>query len=115
MLEGDEKFVIWTTTPWTMPANLAICLNERFTYACVQTEKGKLIVLDSKVDELLAKFGLTNQGIVATYKGKQLEGITVQHPMVNRTSVIILGGHVTDEEFDQFWDSIIQVDENLLY
>jgi len=98
VLEGDEKFVIWTTTPWTMPANLAICLNERFTYACVQTEKGKLIMLDSKVDELLEKFGLTNQGIVKTFKGKELEYITVQHPMVDRTSVIILGNHVTDED-----------------
>ena len=47
VLNGDEKFVIWTTTPWTIPANMAICLNEAFTYAVVQTEKGKLIMLAS--------------------------------------------------------------------
>ena len=70
VLNGDEKFVIWTTTPWTIPANMAICLNEAFTYAVVQTEKGKLIMLASLVDSLLERFGLTNQGILKTYKGK---------------------------------------------
>ena len=99
VLNGDERFVIWTTTPWTIPANLAICLNEAFDYAVVQTEKGKLLFLESKIDELLPKFGLTNQGIVARYKGKELEGITVKHPFYpERPSVIILGNHVTDED-----------------
>lgn len=99
VLEGDEKFVIWTTTPWTIPANLAICLNELFEYAVVNTEKGKLIVLKTKVDELLEKFELTNLGIVKTFKGKELEGITCVHPLYeDRESVIILGSHVTDED-----------------
>lgn len=99
VLKGDERFVIWTTTPWTIPANLAICLNENFTYAVVQTEKGKLIFLESKIDELLPKFGLTNQGILARYQGKELEYITVKHPFYpERPSLVILGEHVTDEE-----------------
>lgn len=99
VLTGDERFVIWTTTPWTIPANLAICLNEVFTYVCVQTEKGKLIFLESMMETLLEKFKLTNQGVVATYKGKQLEKITVKHPFYpERPSLIILGNHVTDED-----------------
>ncbi len=99
VLKGDEKFVIWTTTPWTIPANMAICLNEAFTYAVVKTEKGKLIMLESMVDRLLEKFELTNQGIEATYKGKELEYITVTHPLyAERESLIILGNHVTDED-----------------
>ncbi|MEG0659792.1 MAG: isoleucine--tRNA ligase [Anaerorhabdus sp.] len=99
VLEGDERFVIWTTTPWTIPANLAICLNEAFDYAVVQTEKGKLIFLEKKVDELLQKFGLTNQGILKTFKGKDLEYITVKHPFYpERPSLVILGNHVTDED-----------------
>ena len=94
-----DKFVIWTTTPWTIPANLAICLNENFTYALVKTEKGNLIMLESKVDELLEKFGLENQGILKTFKGKELEYITTRHPLyADRSSVIILGNHVTDED-----------------
>ena len=50
--------MIWTTTPWTIPANLAICLNPELTYALVDSEKGKLIVLEELVDTLWAKFGL---------------------------------------------------------
>lgn len=99
VLEGDEQFVIWTTTPWTIPANLAICLNEHFEYAVVKTNKGKLIVLASKVDELLAKFELENLGVVKTFKGRELEGITCKHPLYSdRTSLVILGSHVTDED-----------------
>ncbi len=96
---NDERFVIWTTTPWTIPANLAICLNECYDYAVVQTEKGKLIVLEKKVEELLEKFGLENQGILRVIKGRDLEGITVTHPFYpERPSLVILGNHVTDED-----------------
>ncbi len=95
VLEGDESFIIWTTTPWTIPANLAICLNADFTYAVVQSEKGKFIVLEELVDSLWEKFGLSEKNIVKTYKGKELEGITAQHPFMNRTSLVILGDHVT--------------------
>ena len=99
VLDGDEKFVIWTTTPWTIPSNLAVCLNEAFDYAVVQTEKGKLIFLASKIDDLLPKFGLTNQGILKTYKGKELEYVKVRHPFYpERPSLVILGNHVSDED-----------------
>ncbi|MDO4940275.1 MAG: isoleucine--tRNA ligase [Erysipelotrichaceae bacterium] len=98
VLEGDEKFVIWTTTPWTIPANLAICLHPDFTYAVVNTEKGKLIFLETLKDKLLEKFELTGETI-KTFKGKELEGILCRHVLdSSRTSVIILGTHVTDED-----------------
>ena len=99
VLEGDESFVIWTTTPWTIPANLAICLNPGFSYAVVDTNKGKLIVLEKKVDELLEKFGLENKGIIKTFKGQELEYITCYHALYpERESLVILGNHVTDED-----------------
>ena len=99
VLEGDEQFVIWTTTPWTIPANLAICLNPSLTYAVVETEKGKLIVLEKHIASLMEKFELTNYKTVKTFKGKELEGITVTHPLYpERTSLIILGDYVTDED-----------------
>ena len=98
ILDGDERFVIWTTTPWTMPANLAICLHPDFTYAVVNTEKGKLIFLESLKDKLLEKFELSGETI-KTYKGIELEGVTVRHVLdSSRTSVIICGNHVTDED-----------------
>ncbi len=97
ILDNDVSFVIWTTTPWTIPANLAICLNANFTYALVETEKGKLIVLETMVDELMAKFEITDYQIINHYKGSQLEYITCQHPLYDRESLIILGDHVTDD------------------
>lgn len=99
VLDGDEKFVIWTTTPWTIPSNLAICLNDCLDYCVVNTEKGKLIFLESKIDELLPKFGLTNLGVLKHFKGRDLEYVTVKHPFYpERPSVVILGSHVSDED-----------------
>ena len=95
ILDNDVNFVIWTTTPWTIPANLAICLNASYNYALVETEKGKLIVLDTLVDELMAKFEITDYKVVNHYKGSELEYITCQHPLYDRESLVILGDHVT--------------------
>ncbi|MEG0528243.1 MAG: class I tRNA ligase family protein, partial [Longicatena sp.] len=97
ILDTDTSFVIWTTTPWTIPANLAICLNKDFTYALVESEKGKLIVLKEMVDALWEKFGLTQKDIVKTFKGSELEKIVCQHPLYDRESLVILGDHVTAE------------------
>ena len=97
ILDNDTYFVIWTTTPWTIPANLAICLNANFVYALVETEKGKLIVLETMVDELMAKFEIKDYKVVDHFKGSELEYITCQHPLYDRESLIILGDHVTDD------------------
>lgn len=96
ILDTDTNFVIWTTTPWTIPANEAICLNERFDYVLLDTEKGKLIVLDSLADSLCEKFGLNKRVVLKTFKGKDLEMITCFHPLYpERESLVILGDHVT--------------------
>lgn len=96
ILDTDTSFVIWTTTPWTIPANLAICLNESYTYALVKSEKGKLIVLEELVDSLWEKFGLQEKEILQRFSGKELEMITCQHPLYpERESLVILGDHVT--------------------
>lgn len=95
LLDTDTSFVIWTTTPWTIPANLAICLNKDFTYALVETEKGKLILLAELVNALCDKFGLEQRTILNTFKGSALEMITCQHPLYDRESLVILGDHVT--------------------
>ena len=97
ILDNDTSFVIWTTTPWTIPANLAICLNADYTYALVQSEKGKLLVLEELVDSLWEKFGLEQKEILQRFKGSELEMITCQHPLYDRESLVILGDHVTAE------------------
>lgn len=102
VLEGDERFVIWTTTPWTIPANNGICLNPNLVYCVCKTEKGKLIFLESLMDSLLEKFGLEGE-VLKTFKGSELEGITCIHPFVDkdvyyqRDTLVITGDHVSDE------------------
>ena len=98
VLDSDDYYVIWTTTPWTIPSNEAVCLNERLEYSEVKTEKGKLIVLSKFVDTLLAKFHLENQGVLRTFKGKELEGITYHHVVLDKECPTLLGNHVTDED-----------------
>ncbi|MDV2582564.1 isoleucine--tRNA ligase [Alkalibacillus haloalkaliphilus] len=97
VLEGDEKFVIWTTTPWTIPANLAIALHPEVTYAVVSTEQGKFIVAEDLLGEVSEKTGWENPSIVKTYKGEELERVVAQHPIYDRDSLVILGDHVTTE------------------
>ncbi len=98
VLDSDDYFVIWTTTPWTIPSNEAVSLHPDLTYAEVKTEKGKLIFLESMADKLLAEFKLENQGVLRTFKGKELENITYHHVVLPKECPIILGDHVTDED-----------------
>ncbi len=98
ILDENDYFVIWTTTPWTIPANQAVSLNPDLTYAEIQTEKGKLIFLESFADRLLEKFHLENQGVLRTFKGKELENVTYSHPVLDKKCPVIVGDHVTDED-----------------
>lgn len=99
ILDGDDNyFVIWTTTPWTIPGNQAICLNPRFTYALVKSEKGNLVVLEELVDSLWETFGLKEKEILNRFKGEELEYITCTHPLYpERESLVIMGDHVTTD------------------
>ena len=98
VLDSDDYYVIWTTTPWTIPSNEAVCLNDNLEYAEVQTEKGKLVFLSKFVDQLLEKFNLENQGVLRTFKGRELEGITYHHVVLDKECPTLLGKHVTDED-----------------
>lgn len=96
VLEGlDAYFVIWTTTPWTIPANLAISVHPDFTYVVVQTEKGNLVVAKELLDTFLSEVGLSNQGILKEVRGSELEGVVCRHPLFERDSIVIVGDHVT--------------------
>ena len=98
ILDNEDYFVIWTTTPWTIPSNEAVCIHPDLEYAEVLTEKGKLILLAKFVDNLLAKFNLTNKGILRTFKGRELEGICYHHVVLDKECPCLLGNHVTDED-----------------
>ena len=97
LLTKDDSFVIWTTTPWTIPADLAISLNPGFTYGLFKTEKGNLVFLESLKDKIQKTLDLKECELIKTFKGIEAEYITVKHPFYNRDSLIIVGNHVTDD------------------
>lgn len=90
--------VIWTTTPWTLPANQAIAVSAEVEYSVVKTSKGNFIIASELVDSALQAFGLDNQGVITTLSGDKLELVKVQHPLIAERQVpIILGDHVTTD------------------
>lgn len=96
VLTSDDYFVIWTTTPWTIPANLGISVHPDFDYALVRTEKGNLVMLAEMVDTLCAEFKLEQKEVLKTFKGKEFEYITCVHPLYpERESILMCGEHVT--------------------
>jgi isoleucyl-tRNA synthetase len=88
--------VIWTTTPWTIPANLAISLHPEFDYVALESGNDVFIVADGLKDSFLAAVGLEGS-VIATFKAGFLEGKQSRHPFYDRNSVILLGEHVTLE------------------
>ena len=87
--------VIWTTTPWTLPANVAISLNPNFEYGVYKTEKGNLILAKDLAEKAFVEIGITEYELVKEFIGSDLEKATYQHPFLDRTGMIILGTHVT--------------------
>ncbi|TGB00216.1 isoleucine--tRNA ligase [Sporolactobacillus shoreae] len=95
VLNPDEEVVIWTTTPWTIPANLAIAVNPKFDYSVVQVGEKKFVVATDLVESLTGTFGWETPQTLRTFSGKVLEGVVCRHPFYDRDSVVILGDHVT--------------------
>ncbi|MGL5296618.1 MAG: isoleucine--tRNA ligase [Culicoidibacterales bacterium] len=97
IVHPDEAFVIWTTTPWTLPANLGISVNPELEYAVVKTNEKKYIVLAQLVESLTAELDWENVQIDRVIKGQDLEGVLAQHPFYERTSLVMVGDHVTTD------------------
>ena len=95
----DSFMVIWTTTPWTIPSNLAITLHPEFDYVVVQVGNDKLVIAEKLVDEVMNKVGIEEYEVISDpFKGKELEKVNTNHPFMDRKSLIILGEHVTLED-----------------
>lgn len=87
--------VIWTTTPWTLPANVGISLNPDFTYGVYKTEKGNLILAKELAEKAFEEIGIKSPVLVKEFLGKDIERTTYKHPYLDRTGLVILGAHVT--------------------
>lgn len=93
--EKDTYVVIWTTTPWTLPANVAISLHPDFEYVLVRAGKDKYLVAKELKQNFLEIVGMQGAEVTGDYKGSELELIECGHPFVDRASLLILGEHVT--------------------
>ena len=86
--------VIWTTTPWTLPANQAVTVHPELHYNLVRTEKGLLVLAEELREACLKRYGLTGE-VLATASGRHLEGLELHHPFYARKVPVIVGEHVT--------------------
>ena len=94
-VEKGTKFVIWTTTPWTLPANLGIAVQPDFEYQVVKYNGESYLVAKERVAFLAEKFGWENYETGEVLVGKDLEYLLCQHPFLDRTSTLILADYVT--------------------
>jgi isoleucyl-tRNA synthetase len=98
---GPLSVVIWTTTPWTLPANQGVALNSELEYSVVQCEKDgnkeRLVVAEALLKDVMLRYNIENYHVIAYCKGAALEHQLLQHPFYSRQVPIVLGDHVTTE------------------
>jgi len=98
-LDVPTSIAIWTTTPWTLPANRAVAVHPQFDYALVDFDLGdgpeRLLVANELIKSLMHTLGLPDWRLIAEAKGEALEGVQLQHPFYQRRVPVILGDHVT--------------------
>ena len=99
--EGPISVVIWTTTPWTLPANQAVCLNPELDYVVVQTNgdfgSERFILAEALLKDAMARYECDDYRVVAYCRGEALEGMKLAHPFYDREVPVILGDHVTTD------------------
>ncbi len=99
--EGEVSVVIWTTTPWTIPANQAVSLNADLEYALVQLDVGqgpeRMVLAADMLDGIMARWGIDSYQVLARAQGAQLEHLPLQHPFYDKQVPVILGDHVSTD------------------
>lgn len=99
VVDNDAKFIIWTTTPWTLPSNVAITVHPELTYGQYNVNGEKYIIGKDLVSDVAEQIGWNEEDITLEkeFKGSELEYVETQHPFVDRTSLVINGTHVTTD------------------
>ena len=92
----DVSFVIWTTTPWTLPSNVAVCINPDIKYSLISINEKYYVIASEMVDQCMERWG-TECKKISSVIGNKLNEIELLHPFINRKSVLIHGDHVTTE------------------
>jgi len=96
-LEEDAAILIWTTTAWTLPANLAVALHPNVEYSTIRTEKGTFILASELIESVTADCGFQETTVIKTFPGKTLEGMEARHPFIDRPSPVLNADFVTTE------------------
>jgi isoleucyl-tRNA synthetase len=96
-LPQDASVVIWTTTPWTLPANLGISVNPEFIYVIVEVNEKKYIIAEGLLEGVSKELEWNEVKVVTKIQGADLEFVTCQHPFYDRESLVMVGDHVTLE------------------
>ncbi len=94
----DSYLLIWTTTPWTLIANVAVAVHPGFRYCLIKTEKGSLVIAKDLLENVLSKAGLEKHEIIKEFNGKELEGLVYNHPFGLRKGKVVLADYVSREE-----------------
>jgi isoleucyl-tRNA synthetase len=92
------SILIWTTTPWTLPANVAIALHPTYRYAAVDTGDEVMVMAKDLVDAVMSDTGIADYTVIDTFQGPELEGLKCEHPWADWQSVIVLADYVTLEQ-----------------
>lgn len=93
--EENTSFVIWTTTPWTLPGNMGITIGADYKYSIVDMGTEKVIIATELVDKVMEKAGITEYKKIAEFDGSDLEGVICKHPFLDRDSRVVLGSDDT--------------------
>lgn len=96
-LPESTSFIIWTTTPWTLPANLGISLHPDFDYAVIKAKGQNYVVAHGLLDAVSKELEWEDVDVISQIKGSELEYVTCQHPFFERESLVMIGDHVTLE------------------
>ncbi|MBU5266032.1 isoleucine--tRNA ligase [Virgibacillus proomii] len=97
LLETGDKIVIWTTTPWTIPANLGICLHPELEYVVVAVHGEKYVVGQALLEMVAEELEWKDYQIVKMFRGEKADRIVARHPFYDRDSLVMLGNHVTTD------------------
>ena len=97
LLSEDTAFVIWTTTPWTLPANMGISVNPDYVYLEIKADERQFVVAKDLLETVKEAIGWQEIEILQELAGDQLDKMTAQHPFYDRESLVMLGDHVTLE------------------
>ena len=96
-VQNGDNLVIWTTTPWTLPGNTAVCVGEELEYSKVNVNNTNYVIASQLVKPLMEEFGFESYKVEKTCKGTDLVGLTYKHPFMDRVSPVVIGHHVNLE------------------